>query len=56
LAFFDLSSPEHYAVLAPRDVDLISDTLPFGTTDNVSGRYRSVNKFDAAKPTQAGVS
>ena len=30
MAFFDLSSPEHYAVLAPRDVDLISDALPFG--------------------------
>jgi hypothetical protein len=37
-------------------VDLISDALPFGTTDNVSGRYRSVNRFDTAKPTHAGVS
>jgi hypothetical protein len=36
--------------------DLISDALPFERTDNVSGRYRSVNKFDAAKPTHAGVS
>src|SRR5262245_28084698 len=39
-----------------RGVDLISDGLPFGTTDIVSGRYRSVNKFDAAKATQAGAS
>jgi hypothetical protein len=39
-----------------RGVDLISDALPFGTTDSVSGRYRNVNKFDAAKPTHAGVS
>jgi hypothetical protein len=36
-----------------RGVNLISDALPFGTTDNVSGRYRSVNKFDAAKPRHA---
>jgi len=39
-----------------RGVDLISDVAPFERTDNVSGRYRSVNKFDAAKPTLAGVS
>jgi hypothetical protein len=39
-----------------RGVGLISDALPFEITDNVSGRYRSVNKFDTAKPTHAGVS
>jgi hypothetical protein len=39
-----------------RGVDLISDALPFERTDNVLGRYRSVNKFDASKPTLAGVS
>ena len=37
-------------------VDLISDALPFGTTGNVSDRYRSVSKSDSAKPTHAGVS
>ena len=30
LPFYDLSSPEHYAVLALATVDLISDALPFG--------------------------
>ena len=30
MPFFDLPSSEHYAVLAPRGVDLISDALPFG--------------------------
>jgi hypothetical protein len=39
-----------------RGVDLISEVLPFVRTDNVSGRYRSVNKFNAAKPTHAGLS
>jgi hypothetical protein len=37
-----------------RGVDLICDALPFGTTDNVAGRYRSVSKSDSAKPTHAG--
>ena len=30
--------------------------LTFWTTDNVSGRYRSVRKFNRAKPTHVGAS
>jgi hypothetical protein len=39
-----------------RAIDPIPDAPPFERTDNVSGRYRSVNKFHTAKPTHTGLS
>jgi hypothetical protein len=48
LAFFDLSSPEHYAVLAPRGVDLISDALLFGGVW-YDGPNATANAIDYAK-------
>jgi hypothetical protein len=53
-------STSHIYEVRPRKnkggADLISDALPYERTDNVSGRYRSVNKFDTVKATHAGVS
>jgi hypothetical protein len=60
LAQGDGATSKHIYEVCPRKdkrgVDLISDRLQFGTTDDVSGQYRSVNKFDAPKSTHAGVS
>jgi len=50
LPFFDLPSSEHYAVLAPRGVDLISDGLPFsrlwfGGAEAVATQSASAKSF-----------